>query len=83
MSGIPVIALRFWGCNVGKSFEYYWNWALGVFIVVIVVPFVILIYSTGTLEMMLSALACAGPLIFMAAIAGGCHLATWIKGKGA
>jgi len=68
---------------VGRSFEYYWNWGLGIFIVVIVAPFVILTYSTGTLEMMLSALACLGPLIMIFGIAGICHLADRIKGKGA
>ena len=67
---------------MGRSFEYYWNRGILIFFVLIVVPFVVAVYSTGSMEMKLSILAIVGPASLILGIAGACHLWIWLKGKG-
>lgn len=75
-------ALRLLGVYVGRSFEQNWNLGLIIFAVLVVVPLFVATYSIMTLEVMLSALAFIAPFTLLLAIAGACHLADLVKGKG-
>lgn len=67
---------------MGRSFEDRWNRGVIIFMVAVVAPLVIAVYSTGSLEMTLSALAAIVPLGSVFVIGTVCEIIERAKNKG-